>query len=51
MTEVWEPLAQSNAGRAEGNPSQSDVDLYSFDKQLLSAYCLLAIALDAEAWL
>lgn len=51
MIEVWEPLAQSHAGWAEGNPSQSDADLHSSNKQLLSAYCLLAIALGTEAWL
>ena len=32
MTKVWEPLAYNNVGTAKGYPSQSNVDIYSFNK-------------------
>ena len=32
MTQVWEPLAQNNVSLARGNPSQSNVDIDSFNR-------------------
>lgn len=32
MTQTWEPLAQNNVSLAKGNPSQSNVDIDSFNR-------------------